>query len=239
MQFNNTSLITDPVVTASRPHKYLSILGMVWVSILIIGFLTGQKTTSIGGIVFSISILAYPLTYLFGDIFTEVYGFRVSRKIIWSGFFCALLVSGISYIYSIVPSNPTFIDNAAFDLIFRGSPIAVIIGILSFSTGEYINSLVVAKLKLWTNGSKEGLRFIASTFFGQLFDNSIYVIGNFLLLGWYTVGDITSLILSTVIFCTVWETIALPFTYRIVSWLKQKEGIDTYDRGTNFNPFRL
>lgn len=236
---NHNNLITDPNITSNRPHKFLSILGMIWVSILIIGFLTGSKTTEIGGTIFSVSVLAYPFTYLFSDIFTEVYGFRVSRKIIWTGFFCAFITSTIGFIYSIVPSNPTFTDNAAFDLIFRASPIAVIIGITAFSTGEFINSFVVAKLKLLTNGSKGWLRFILSTLFGQLFDNSVYIIGNFLILGWYTAGDIPSLILSTVIFCTVWETVALPITYRVVAFLKQKEGIDTFDNGTNFSPFAL
>jgi queuosine precursor transporter len=237
--YSHNNLITDPAVTSTRPHKYLSILGMIWVSILIIGFLTGSKTTAIGGTIFSVSVLAYPFTYLFSDIFTEVYGFRVSRKIIWTGFVCALIASTIGYVYSIVPSNPTFTDNASFDFIFRVSPIAVIIGIIAFSTGEFINSFVVAKLKLITNGKLEWLRFILSTLFGQLFDNGIYVLGNFLILGWYTLGDLPSLILSTVIFCAVWETIALPITYRVVSFLKQKEGIDTFDNGTNFSPFSL
>lgn len=209
---------------------------MIWLSILIIGFFTGLKTTSIGGVVFSVTILAYPFTYLFDDIFTEVYGFRVSRKIIWTGFACALIASAIAYIYSSIPSNSTFTDNAAFDLIFKASPISVLIGIISFSTGEFINSFVVAKLKLITNGSKKWLRFISSTFFGQIFDNGIYVVGNFLLLGWYTLADIPSLIISTVVFCTIWEIIALPFTYKVIAWLKKEEGIDTYDNGTNFSP---
>jgi queuosine precursor transporter len=235
--YNN--LITDPVVTSARPHKFLSILGMIWVSILIIGFLTGQKTTEIGGTVFSVSVLAYPFTYLFSDVFTEVYGFRVSRKIIWTGFFCAILASAIAYIYSIVPSNPSFTENLAFDTIFRSSPVAVIIGIVAFSVGEFVNSFVVAKVKLYTKGSKEWFRFIASTAFGQLFDNGIYIIGNFLILGWYTIADLPILIISTVVFCTVWEIIALPITYKVVSFLKRKEGIDTFDKGTNFNPFSI
>lgn len=230
-------LITDPKLSAAQPHKYLSIFGMVWVSILLIGMFTAVKTFSIGSAVFSVAILAYPLTYIFADIFTEVYGYRVTRKIIWTGFFCMFLVSVIAYVYSLIPADPSFASNEAFDLIFKTSPIIALASIVAFFSGELTNSFVVAKVKLITGESYKWLRWISSTFFGQIVDNSIFFTAAFLAAGWYTVDQLFPLVMSSVIFCTVWEILALPITYRVIRFIKIKEGLDTYDRGTNFSPF--
>lgn len=233
------NLITDPVVAAHQPHKYLSIFGMVWVSILLIGMFTSLKTFSIGNTVFSVAILAYPFTYLFADIFTEVYGYRVTRKIIWTGFFCMFLTSVIAYVYSLIRATDTFTDGAAFNLIFRASPIVAIAGIVAFFAGEMTNSFVVAKVKIITGDSYKWLRWVGSTFCGQVVDNGIFFTTAYLFIGWYTGAEVVPLVLSSVIFCTVWEILALPITYRVIAFIKKKEGLDTYDRGTNFNPFSL
>lgn len=229
-------LITDPKLSAAQPHKYLAIFGMIWVSILLIGMFTAVKTFSIGQTVFSVAILAYPFTYLFADIFTEVYGYRVSRKIIWTGFFCISLVSIIAYLYSFVPADPSFTSNEAFNLIFRASPVIALASIVAFFSGELTNSFVVAKLKIITGESYKWVRWISSTFFGQIVDNSIFFTTAFLAAGWYTVDQLFPLVMSSVVFCTAWEILALPVTYRVIRFIKQKEGLDTYDKGTNFSP---
>ncbi|MBI4129045.1 MAG: queuosine precursor transporter [Parcubacteria group bacterium] len=232
-------LIEDPSIAAAHPTKFLSILGMVWVSFLLLLTFTQLKTFALGDIIFSVGVITYPLTYIFADIFTEVYGYSVSRRIVWTGFFCILLISCIAYVYSIVPSSEGFADDAAFNLIFRASPLIAIATILGFFGGELMNSYVLAKMKVYMRGSRLWIRLIGSTLAGQFVDNGTFFVLGAVLAGIFRPEDVPSLILTSVAFCTTWETIMLPITYRVIAYLKCMEGLDTYDRGTDFNPFRL
>lgn len=231
-------LITDPVVSASQPHKYLGIFGMLWVTVLLVGVFTSLKTFHLWGFVFSVGVIAYPFVYIFNDIFTEVYGYRVTRKIVWTGLGSMLLATVLTSIYSYV-SSPGFEYNDAFNLIFRAAPIIAIGSIISFFAGELTNSYTVAKMKILTNGKHEPARLVLSTLFGQTVDNFIFFFTAFYFAGWYTLGEVFPLVASTVLFCTVWEIIALPVTRKVIKIIKQKEGLDTYDHGTKFNPFSL
>lgn len=235
----NPNLITDPAVSASHPHKYLGMFGMVWVTFLLIATFTAVKTFSFGGVIFSVAILSYPFTYIFADIFTEVYGYRVTRRIVWTGFFCVVLASVITSLYSLVPASESFTYNDSFSLIFLASPIIAFATIAGFFGGELTNSYVLAKLKLYTSGKNMWARLVGSTLAGQLVDNTIFFTTAFMVAGFFTADELVPLVFSSVAFCTIWETIALPITYRVVRWIKHKEGLDTYDRGTNFNPFEL
>jgi queuosine precursor transporter len=185
-----------------------------------------------------VGAIAYPFVYIFADIFTEVYGYRVTRKIVWTGFACMFLASSLAYIYTIVP-NPSFENNEAFDLIFRASPIVAVCFVVAFFAGEITNSYVVAKMKMYTVGKYIHLRLILSTFFGQLVDNSIGFFSVFYFAGWFTISEVIPLTITTVLFCTIWEVLALPVTRRVIKIVKEKEGLDTFDRGTEFNPFKL
>jgi uncharacterized PurR-regulated membrane protein YhhQ (DUF165 family) len=102
-----------------------------------------------------------------------------------------------------------------------------------------VNSYTLAKLKIFTSGNHQELRYILSTFLGQTVDNSIFMFGAFFATGWYSFGEVPTLIISSVMFCTVWEVLAIPLTRRFIKWIKEQEGIDTYDHGTDFNPFKL
>jgi uncharacterized integral membrane protein (TIGR00697 family) len=235
---SDKELITDPLLSAEKAHKYLGIFGMLWVTVLIVGTFTSLKTFYVGSLVFSVGAIAYPFVYIFADIFTEVYGYRVTRKIVWTGFACMLLASLLAYVYSIIP-NPDFKENDAFNLIFKSSPVIALSFIVAFFSGEITNSFIVAKMKLVTKGKYLHVRLIASTFFGQFVDNSIAFFAAFYFAGWYSVGEIIPLISTTVIFCTVWEVLALPVTRRVINHVKHKEGLDTYDHGTEFNPFKF
>lgn len=234
----NLKLITDPVVSANQAHKYLSILGMLWVTVLLVGVFTSLKTFHLWGFVFSVGVIAYPLVYIFNDIFTEVYGYRVTRKIVWAGLGSMLLATVLTSIYSYVPS-PGFEYNESFNLIFRAAPIIAIGSIVAFFSGELINSYIVAKMKILTSGKHESARLVLSTFFGQTVDNFIFFFTAFYFAGWYTAGEIFPLVISTVVFCTAWEIIVLPITRKIIKIIKEKEGLDTYDYGTKFNPFNF
>ena len=232
----SNTYITDPVASAALPHKYLGILGMIWVTFLLVGLFTSLKTFYIGAYVFSVGAIAYPFVYIFADIFTEVYGYRVTRKIVWTGFASMLLAGALASIYSYVP-NPNFEYNEAFNLIFRAAPIVAVAFTVAFFTGEITNSYVVAKMKILTKGRFIGARLVLSTFLGQTVDNSIAFFSVFYFAGWFTMAEIIPLTISTVVFCTAWEIIALPITQKVIKIIKQKEGIDTYDHGTNFSPF--
>src|SRR3990167_8880668 len=118
MERNLTGLITNPVVSASRPHRLLGIFGMIWLTFLLLVTFTQLKTFSVGSFVFSVGVITYPFTYIFSDIFTEVYGYRVSRKVVWTGFVCVLIASLVTYLYSIVPPSDSYTYNEAFRSIF-------------------------------------------------------------------------------------------------------------------------
>ena len=114
-------LITDPQISAAQPHKYLIIFAMLWVTILVLGTFTSLKTFYVGTLVFSVGALAYPFVYIFADIFTEVYGYRVTRKIVWTGFACMFMASCLAFLYSIIP-NPSFQMNEAYSSWLRIVP---------------------------------------------------------------------------------------------------------------------
>jgi queuosine precursor transporter len=186
-----------------------------------------------------VGIIIYPFVYIFDDIYTEVYGYRVTRKIVWTGFGCLLLTSVIAYMYTLLPATESFTGNEAFNLIFRASPFVAVGALVANFSGELVNSYILAKLKVYTQGRHEWVRLIASTFFGQLVDNSIFFTTIFLAAGWYTLPELFPLVSGSVAFCTIVEVLFLPITRQVIAFLKHKEGLDTYDRGTNFSPFSL
>lgn len=231
-------VIQDPAVASQYPVKFLGVFGMIWISFLLLAMFTASKTFTLYGFVFVVGAICYPVTYIFSDIFTEVYGYRVSRRIVWTGFVAMLLVSAAAFLYTLVPPSASFEKfDPAFNLIFRTSPIVAFAFILGFFGGEFTNSFVLAKMKIHTKGRLASLRFIASTFLGQIVDNTIAFSIIFSFLGVYAKNEIPELILTSVIFCTAWEMLALPITYRAISLIKKIEGMDVYDHGTNFNPF--
>jgi uncharacterized integral membrane protein (TIGR00697 family) len=229
--------ITDPKLIKDVHHKYLDILGMVWITVLVTTLLTAAKTFDLGPFSFSVGVIFYPVTYIFADIFTEVYGYKKTRRIVWTGLVCLLIGSVMSYLYSIVPSSPSYTDNAAFNTIFHNSPVFALVSVATFFIGEFSNSYVLAKMKIVTKGKHLWLRLLASTALGQTLDNGLAYLGAFLFAGYFSWHQLPNLIFSTVAFCTAWEFLATPVTYKIASFLKKAEGLDIYDRGTNFNPF--
>jgi uncharacterized integral membrane protein (TIGR00697 family) len=237
----NSTLITDPVVSAERPHKYLIIFAMLWVTFLLLTTFTTLKTFELFDFVFFAAVIGYPFTYIFSDIFTEVYGYRVSRKIIWTGFLCIAVASIFAYIYTLIPPSQYFTEaeNSAFNLIFRAAPILTFAMIAGFWAGENVNSIILAKMKLWTRGEKQGMRYILSTFLGQIADNTTSVAIIVLVANLFTYQEAFQGMVTSIIFCTAWEIIILPITYKAIKMIKHAEGLDTYDKGTNFNPFSL
>lgn len=238
---NTHNLINDPTISASRPHKYLIVFAMLWITFLLLTVFTTLKTFELFGAVFFAAVIGYPFTYIFSDIFTEVYGYRVSRKIIWTGFGCITIASVFAYIYTLIPPSSYFTEteNNAFNLIFRASPYISFATIFGFWAGENVNSIVLAKMKIFTKGKKQGLRYILSTFLGQIADNLTAVTIIVVIANLFTYQEALSGVVTTIIFCTVWEMIALPITYKVIKLIKYAEGLDTYDHGTKLNPFSI
>jgi queuosine precursor transporter len=223
---------TKPV---KLPHfKYLDGLVQTFVVVLLISNLIASKLVPIGPLTVSAAQMLFPITYIFGDIFTEVYGYAASRKAIWRGFFSSILMTAIGLFAIWLPPSPDWHNQKAFETIFGVLPRLVAGSLLAYWLGEFANSYTLARLKLLTKGKYLWTRTVGSTIVGQGVDTVIVV--SFIFYD-QPIAVIVKVILSGYIFKVVYEVLATPLTYLIVSFLKDKEGIDTFDEGTNFSPF--
>ena len=182
----------------------------------------------------SVAELLFPITYVFGDIFTEVYGYSASRRAIWYGFFALSLFAILSYIAVAIHPAPEYKDQPAFYTIFHQVGRNVTGSMLAYWCGEFANSFTLARLKILTGGKRLWTRTIGSTVVGQAVDTIIVV---FFIFYGQPMSVIWNLILSAYVFKVIWETLMTPVTYRIVGFLKRTEGVDYFDYGTDFNPF--
>src|SRR3989344_5163436 len=215
--------------------KYYSVISTFFVATLMISNVVATKLFSLGPLIFTGGILIFPITYIFGDILTEVYGYSRSRKIIWTGFFALILMSLIYWIVGLLPPAPGWQNQEAYLSILGFVPRIVLASIIGYWAGEFANSFVLAKLKLLTKGKHLWMRTIGSTIAGEGVDTALFV-----LIGFYGAVSGTILlvaILSSYIFKVAYEVAATPITYKIVGFLKKAEGIDHYDYNTKFSPF--
>jgi len=217
-------------------YRYLDQLIHVFVVVLMVSNLVGPKIVAIGPFRISGAQLLFPITYIFGDIFTEVYGYGASRRAIWTGFFASALLSVMGLITVALPPAPDWSGQEAFETVFNFVPRMVIASLLAYWAGEFSNAYVLAKLKLWTKGRMLWVRTIGSTVVGQFVDTTIVMIVAFG--GSQSAELIVTLIISGYLGKVVYEALATPLTYLVVSTLKRKEGIDHFDVSTNFSPFQ-
>ncbi len=189
--------------------------------------------------IYGTGVLFFPLSYLFGDILTEVYGYARSRKVIWAGFGALIFASLMAFAVTSLPAAKTMSaeQQAAVNLIFGQTWRIVVASLTAFWLGEFVNSFVLAKLKLITNGKYLWMRTIGSTFAGEAVDSLIFYPLAFL--GTWSTEQVISVMIGNYIIKVLWEVFATPFTYTIVGFLKRAENVDFYDRETNFNPFTL
>jgi uncharacterized integral membrane protein (TIGR00697 family) len=230
--------------TRLSSFRYYDLLVHVFVVILLISNLVGQKICAIPlfhfhghAIIAKVAgaQLLFPITYIFGDIFTEVYGYGASRRAIWLGFFASaiLLLMGLFVVW--VPPAPDWPNQKAFEAVFYVVPRFIVASLVAFWLGEFTNSYTLAKMKLWTNGRWLWTRTIGSTVTGQFVDTTTVILIAFG--GWTSWSSMFNMIVSGYFAKVIYETVATPITYWIVNNLKRAEGIDVYDRNTNFNPF--
>ena len=224
--------------------RYYDLLVHVFVVVLLISNLVGQKICAIPLFDFhghaitakiSGAQVLFPITYIFGDIFTEVYGYGASRRAIWLGFFACTVLSLMGLFIVWIPAAPDWPNQAAFEAVFYTVPRFIVASLVAFWLGEFTNSYTLAKMKLWTDGKWLWTRTVGSTVAGQLVDTTVLILIAFG--GRETWQTMLNLIVSGYVGKVLYEAAATPLTYLVVNKLKRSEGVDVYDRDTNFNPF--
>ncbi|HXE12197.1 MAG TPA: queuosine precursor transporter [Bryobacteraceae bacterium] len=223
------------IFAASPQYKYMDSLVTVFVVILVISNVMGQKICAFGPLRVSGAQVLFPITYIFGDIFTEVYGYAASRKAIWFGFFASVLLSLMSIFCVLLPAAPEWPNQKAFATVFYTVPRLVVASLLAYWCGEFANSYTLAKMKLITEGKHLWMRTIGSTVVGQAVDSTIVMFVGFY--GVVPVSTIVRLIISGYLAKVIYEAVMTPLTYLVVDFLKRKENVDHFDYKTDFNPF--
>jgi uncharacterized integral membrane protein (TIGR00697 family) len=218
-------------------YNYVDIITGLFVAVLLISNIASTKIVQIWKFTFDGGTILFPLSYIFGDILTEVYGFRTGRRVIWIGFFSALLMSVTFGLVGLIKPAPGWEYQQAWMQILGQTPRIVAASLIAYFAGEFSNSIVLAKMKILTKGKFLWTRTIGSTLAGEGIDTALFVLIAFSgLYNWKTVGLIVA---SNYIFKVGMEVILTPATYGIVKFLKKREHVDYYDYGTSFNPFRL
>lgn len=224
-------------------RRWLPLIAAIFVTTLIISNIIAAKLVSVGGLIMPAAIFIFPISYIFGDILTEVYGYARSRRVIWIGFFCNLLAVAAIWVSIKLPAAPiwnlgAFESSAAaqkaYEAIFGFTPRILIASFAAYLFGEFINSFVLAKMKIVTSGKHLWTRLIGSTLLGQLADSGIFIT-----LAFYATiptAILGQIIVTQWIIKSAYEALATPFTYLIVNFLKKTEKEDYYDYKTNFNP---
>lgn len=217
--------------------RHLDLIIALFAAMLLISNLAATKLIAFGPIIVDGGAVLFPLIYIFGDVLTEVYGYKYARRAIWIGF-TVMLLAVISFtIVRYLPSAPDYTAQASFEAVLGFFPRIVIASLAAYLIGSFLNSYVLARLKVITDGRQLWLRLIGSTFVGELFDTVVFALIAFGgILGF---GDMVIFILVGWLFKTGVEVVLLPVTYRVVKYLKRVENIDTYDKKTNFNPLKV
>jgi uncharacterized integral membrane protein (TIGR00697 family) len=217
--------------------RYFSIIFSTFVAILMVSNTVATKLFSLGPFIFTGAIFVFPISYIFGDILVEVYGYSRSRKVIWTGFFVLICMSIIYWLVGLLPPAPGWENQEAYLVILGVVPRIVIASIIGFWAGEFSNAFVLSKLKIFTSGKHLWTRTISSTIVGEGVDTALFTLIGFF--GIIPNQILVMVILSGYTFKVCYEVLATPLTYKIVGFLKKKEGVDHFDYKTNFNPFKF
>lgn len=233
----------DGTTGARRRFRYLDYVMAAFVAILLLSNIIGASKPAtvdlpgIGAWSFGAGVLFFPISYIIGDILTEVYGYANARRVIWTGFAALLFMAFMAWVVVSLPPAEGWPHQAAYEAVFGNSWRIVAASMIAFWAGEFANSLVLAKMKVWTQGRFLWMRTIGSTFVGQGLDSLIfYPLAFYGLAGWPP-ETLMQVVLSQWAIKTAWEALLTPVTYVVVGWLKRREGVDVYDEGIEFSPF--
>ena len=217
--------------------RYFDFMMAAFVAILLLSNVIGAaKPAQLWGFTFGAGILFFPLSYLLGDILTEVYGYARARRCVWAGFGAVLFMAFMSWVVVSLPPAPGWAGQAAYESVFGQVPRIVLASVAAFWAGEFVNAFVMAKMKIATQGKHLWTRTIGSTFFGQGVDSLIFYPLAFL--GVWTTANVLTVMVTNWALKVAWEALLTPVTYAVVGFLKRREGVDVFDEGTSFTPFR-
>jgi uncharacterized integral membrane protein (TIGR00697 family) len=221
-----------------KQFRYYDLIMAAFVCVMLCSNLIGAgKVVEVAGVSFGAAVLFFPISYLFGDILTEVYGYARARRVVWAGFAAMIFASFMSWIILKLPAAPTWTNQAAFETVFGATWRIVLGSLVAFFCGEFCNSYLMAKLKILTAGKYLWMRAIGSTVLGEAIDSIV-----FYPLAFYGIWPEPLLIrvmITAYVIKVVWEILSTPLTYVVVNWLKRVEQEDFFDYNTDFNPFSL
>lgn len=223
--------------TLRGTYRYLDIITAFFVAILLISNVASSKITTIGFLTFDAGTILFPLSYVIGDMLTEVYGYARARRAIWIGLATNVIMAVTFMVVAVLPPAADWPNQSAYEAILGWTPRIVLASIIAYFVGEFINSFILAKLKIMTKGKYLWTRTIGSTLVGQLLDTVIFILIAFW--GILPGSVLIAIIISNYIFKVAVEVLFTPVTYKVVNWLKKKEHEDHFDKKTDFNPFAM
>ena len=244
--------------TGARRHfRYFDYMMAAFVAILLLSNLIGAaKLSQIDGVTFGAGILFFPVSYVLGDVLTEVYGYANARRCVWAGFVALLFMAFMSFVVVAMPPAASWGCASSGDALFAGflkthgsgelcqttyvsvfgsTWRIVLASVTAFWAGEFVNSFVLAKMKIWTGGARLWTRTIGSTVFGQAVDSALFYPIAFL--GVWETADVLKVLATNWALKVLWEVLLTPVTYAVVGFLKSREGVDVFDTDTEFSPF--
>jgi uncharacterized integral membrane protein (TIGR00697 family) len=213
---------------------FLPVLTGLFVGVLILSNILASKMVQLGPFVFDGGTLLFPLSYIFGDVLTEVYGYKNSRKVIWTGLAMLILMAANIWIIGALPHEPSWTLQEDYNNILMLMPRIVLASVIGYFAGEYSNSVVLSRLKVVTGGKHLWMRTIGSTLVGELLDSALFVFIAFT--GLYPLSILITMAVSNYLFKSVIEVTFTPITYAVVGRVKRAEGIDVFDYGERYNP---
>jgi len=226
----------DGAAGARRHFRHFDYVMAAFVAILLLSNLIGaSKLASVHGVTFGAGILFFPVSYVIGDVLTEVYGYANARRCVWAGFFALVFMAFMSFVVVAMPPAPGWDGQAAYEAVFGSTWRIVLASVVAFWAGEFVNSFVMAKMKLLTRGKHLWTRTVGSTVFGQAVDSALFYPIAFL--GTWTHAQVLTVMVTNWGMKVLWEAVLTPVTYAVVAWLKRREGVEVFDENVNFSPF--
>ena len=230
---------------SSRSYRYYDLVMVAFVVVLVCSNLIGPAKAAtldlplIGAVTFGAGVVFFPISYVFGDVLTEVYGYGRARKVIWTGFAALLFAAVMAAVVVALPPAPGWANQAAYEIAFGNTWRIAGASIIAYFCGEFVNSYVLARMKVADDGRRMGLRFVASTVCGEAVDSGLFYPLAFYNSGLMPNEIVLKLMISQFVVKTAVEIAFLPVTYRVVAFLKAAEHEDYFDRDTDFNPFHV
>ncbi len=228
---------SQPTNASISGSPWFMVIVALYVTSLITANTVAVKVLEFGPWITDAGLITFPIAYIVGDVLTEVYGYAAARRVIWLGFMCNLIAVGTFQLAGALPAESSWEGGDAYSMIFGSTPRILGASFCAYLIGEFANSYVLARMKVWTNGRWLWTRTIGSTVVGQGLDSVVFVLIAFS--GVFTAGVIQDMIITNWVLKTGYEVIATPGTYWVVNKLKRAEGIDVYDRNTDFRPITV